>query len=85
LEGRTDAVGARPLEVDMGSDVEKGKDSGLRLADGVVLVAVGVVGVLVAFWLLSVVAGFVWGLVKLVFIVALVAGAVTLLLRRRRS
>ena len=69
----------------MGSDVEKGKDDGLRLADGVLLVGVGVVGVLVAFWLLSVVAGFVWGLVKLVIIVALVAGVLSLLLRRRRS
>ena len=69
----------------MGSDVEKGKDDGLRMRDGVVLVAVGVVGVLVAFWLLSVVAGFVWGLVKLVIIVALVAGVLSLLMRRRRS
>ena len=48
------------------------------------LVAVGVVGVLSPSGC-SVVAGFVWGLVKLVIIVALVAGALSLLLRRRRS
>jgi hypothetical protein len=69
----------------MGSDVEKHKDDGLRATDAVVLVAVGVVGVLVAFWFMSVVAGFVWGLVKLVFVVAVVAGVLHLLMRRRRS
>jgi len=69
----------------MGSDVEKSKGDGLHLADGVILVAVGVVGVLVAFWVLGALASFVWGFVKFVFIVALVAGAVTLLMRRRRS
>ena len=66
----------------MASDVEKRKGGGLRLVDGVVLVAVGVVGVIVAFWLLGAVAGFLWGLVKLVIIVALVAGVLCLLLRR---
>jgi hypothetical protein len=69
----------------MGSDVEKSKDGGLHLADGVILVAVGVIGVLVAFWVLGALASFVWGFVKFVFVLTLVAGAVTLLVRRRRS
>jgi hypothetical protein len=66
----------------MAGDVEKRK-GGLRLREGVALVAVGVVGVLIAFWALSTIAGVVWGLVKVVVIIAVVLGAVYLLLRRR--
>jgi hypothetical protein len=68
----------------MAGDVERRRGGGLRVLDGVALVAVGVVGVLVAFWVLSAVAGFVWGLVKLVVVVAVVLGLLSLLLRRRR-
>jgi hypothetical protein len=70
----------------MAEDVEKRRGGGgLRLMDGVLLVAVGVVGVLVAFWILSAIAGFLWGLVKIVVLVALVVGVLYLLLGRRRS
>lgn len=60
------------------------KSGGLRVLDGVALVAVGVVGVLVAFWVLSAIAGVLWGLVKLVVVVGLVLGLLWLLVRRRR-
>lgn len=70
----------------MAGEVEKQQGGGgLRLADGVLLVVVGVVGVLVAFWILSAVAGILWGLVKIVLLVALVVGVLYLLVGRRRS
>jgi hypothetical protein len=69
----------------MAKDVEQRKGGGLRLMDGVLLVVVGVVGVLVAFWVLSAVAGFLWGLVKVVVLVALVVGVLYLLAGRRRA
>ncbi len=69
----------------MAGDVEKRKSGGLRVVDGVVLVAVGVVGVIVAFWILSAVAGILWGLIKIVILVAIVVGILWLLLGRRRS
>jgi hypothetical protein len=70
----------------MAGEVEKQQGGGgLRVADGVLLVAVGVVGVLVAFWILSAVAGILWGLVKVVVLVALVVGVLYLLVGRRRS
>ena len=42
-----------------------------------------VVGVLVAFWALSFVAGVVWGLVKAVIVIGVVGGIVWLFARRR--
>jgi hypothetical protein len=48
------------------------------------VVAVGVVGVLIAFWVLSSIAGLISGLVKVVVIVAVLAGLVWLLAGRRR-
>lgn len=70
----------------MAGEVEKQEGGGgLRLVDGALLVVVGVVGVLVAFWILSAVAGILWGLVKVVVLVALVVGVLYLLVGRRRS
>jgi hypothetical protein len=66
----------------MAKDVEK-RRSGLSLRETAVLVAVGVVGVLIAFWALSAIAGLIWGLVKAAVIVVLVVGAVYLVFRRR--
>ncbi len=68
----------------MAGDVERKRGAGLRAVDGVAVVAIGVVGVLVAFWVLSAVAGFLWGLVKLVVVVAVILGVISLLVRRRR-
>jgi hypothetical protein len=69
----------------MAGDIEKRKSGGLRVVDGVVLVAVGVVGVIVAFWVLGAVAGILWGLIKIVILVAIVVGILWLLVGRRRS
>jgi len=69
----------------MAGEVEKRGSGGLRMADGLVLVAVGVVGVLVAFWVLSAVAGLIWGVVKFAVLIAVVAGILWLLFRRRRD
>jgi len=69
----------------MAGDVQKRGGGGLRAVDGVVLVVVGVVGVLVAFWILSAVAGVLWGLVKIVILVAVVVGVLWLLVGRRKS
>ncbi|HVX21590.1 MAG TPA: hypothetical protein VHB02_09600 [Acidimicrobiales bacterium] len=68
----------------MAGDLEKRGSGGLRVVDGLVLVAVGVVGVLIAFWALSFVAGILWGLVKIVILVAVVLGILWLLVGRRR-
>lgn len=68
----------------MAGEVEKRGSGGLRMADGLVLVAVGVVGVLVAFWVLSAVAGLIWAVVKFAVLIAVVAGILWLLFRRRR-
>jgi hypothetical protein len=48
------------------------------------LVAVGVIGVLIAFWVLSFIAGLLWSLVKLAVIVALVFGVLWFFLGRRK-
>ncbi|MHB1583321.1 MAG: hypothetical protein ACYCU7_01675 [Acidimicrobiales bacterium] len=68
----------------MARDVEQRKSGGLRVRDGAVLVVVGVVGVLVAFWALSAVAGFVWGLVKVVAVLAVLGAILWALVGRRR-
>ncbi|HEX3946275.1 MAG TPA: hypothetical protein VHW47_01165 [Acidimicrobiales bacterium] len=69
----------------MAGDIEKRGSGGLRVVDGLVLVVVGVIGVVVAFWILSAVAGIVWGLIKIVILVALVVGVLWLLVGRRKS
>jgi hypothetical protein len=63
----------------MARDVEQRKSGGLRARDGA-----GVVGVLVAFWALSAVAGFVWGLVKVVVVLAVLGAILWALVGRRR-
>lgn len=68
----------------MARNVEQRKSGGLRVRDGAVLVVVGVVGVLVAFWALSAVAGFVWGLVKVVVVLAVLGAILWALVGRRR-
>jgi hypothetical protein len=62
----------------------KAKSSGLRVLDGALVVAVGVVGVVVAFAVLHFVVGFVWEIVKIGLILAVVGGLVWALGRRRR-
>jgi len=68
----------------MSGQVEKRSSGGLKLVDGVALVVVGVIGVIVAFWILGAIAGFLWGLVKVVILIAAIVGVVYLLVGRRR-
>lgn len=69
----------------MATDLEPRRSGqGLRLAHGVALVVVGVVGVIVAFAALSFIAGAVWELVKVAVIVAIVGGLLWLLVGRSR-
>jgi uncharacterized membrane protein SirB2 len=58
--------------------------SGLSLFDGVLIVGGGIIAVIVAFAVLSFVAGVIWFIVKLVVVVALVALVAKLLFGRRR-
>ena len=58
--------------------------SGLSLFDGVLIVGGGIIAVIVAFAVLSLVAGVIWFMVKLVVVVALVALVAKLLFGRRR-
>ena len=62
----------------------KAKSSGLRVLDGALVVAGGVIAVVVAFAVLHFVVGFVWELVKIALIVGVVGGLFWVLGRRRR-
>lgn len=64
--------------------VERPKRGGLRAVHTLGLVALGVVGVVVAFWVLSFIAGIFWGIVKVVVVLAVIGGVLWLLLRRAR-
>lgn len=66
----------------MGSEVEQRKHHGLRPLHTLGVIAVAVVGVLVAFWALSFITAIAWEVVKVVVIVAIVAGIFWLLRRR---
>jgi hypothetical protein len=57
---------------------------GLGVVDGVIIAVIVIVGVIVAFALLSFVAGLIWEVVKIALIVAVVGGVLWLLLGRRR-
>jgi len=57
---------------------------GLRLTDLVLLIVLGVVGIVVAFWLLSFIAGIIWWFAKMAILVAVVGGVLYLLVSRRR-
>jgi hypothetical protein len=61
------------------------RSGGLRPLHTLALVAVGVVGVLIAFWVLSSIAGIIWGIVKVIVIVAVLGGLAWLLVGRRRK
>lgn len=70
----------------MGSDVEKrSKGGGLRLVEGAALVAVGVVGVLIAISVVGFVLHVLWDLIGIIVVVAVVGLVLHLFLRNRRS
>ena len=62
----------------------KHRSAGLRVFDGALLVAAGVIGVVVAFAALHFVVGVVWELVKIAVIVVIVGALFFWLGRRRR-
>jgi len=64
--------------------IEKRRGSGIRVAEGAVLVVVGVVGIVIAFAVLHTIVGFVWEAVKVVVVVGLIGAAIWFLGRRRR-
>lgn len=70
-------------ETQMAQDTKSGGGR-LSLFELALLVAVGVVGVVVAFAVLGFVVGLVWQVVKVAVVVALVVGLLWLLLGRRR-
>lgn len=57
--------------------------TGLSLFDGVLIVGGGIIAIIVAFAVLSFVAGVIWFIVKLVVVVALVALVAKLVFGRR--
>ncbi len=73
------------VEPQTGGGSPQRRSGGVRPMHTLALVGVGVVGVLIAFWVLSSIAGVLWGIVKVVVIVAVLAGLVWLLFGRRRS
>ena len=78
-----EATMSRHVENRTGQQVDRRRPGGLRPLHTLAIVAVGVVGVLVAFWALSFIAGIVWGVVKAVVIVAVLAAVVWFFLGRR--
>lgn len=57
--------------------------SGLSLFDGVLIVGGGIIALIVAFAVLSFIAGVVWFVVKVIVVVALIALVGRLVFRRR--
>ena len=63
--------------------MEQNERSGLSVFDGVLIVGGGIIAIVVAFAVLSFVAGIVWFVVKVAVVVALVALVAKLVFRRR--
>jgi uncharacterized membrane protein SirB2 len=57
--------------------------SGLSVFDGVLIVGGGIIALIVAFAVLSFIAGVVWFVVKVIVVVALIALVARLVFRRR--
>jgi hypothetical protein len=57
--------------------------TGLTFFDGVLIAGGGLIAILVAFWVFSAVVGFLWGVVKIVIILAIILLLGRMLLRRR--
>jgi hypothetical protein len=68
----------------MSTDVQRRSGGSIRPFHGVAAVVVAVVGVLIAFWALSTLAGLIWFVIKLGVVVGLVVGVLWLLVGRHR-
>jgi Flp pilus assembly protein TadB len=66
------------------ANIEKRRGSGIRVAEGAVLVVVAVVGAVVAFAVLHTIVGIAWEFVKVVVVVGLIGAAIWFLGHRRR-
>lgn len=75
---------ANDMEPRTGRGVSRRGSGGIRPLHTLALVGVGVVGVLVAFWVLSSIAGLVWFFVKVAAIIGVIGGLAWLLLGRGR-
>lgn len=75
---------AHDLERGPGRDADRRRSGGLRPLHTLALVGVGVVGVLIAFWVLSSLASLIWGVVKVAVIAGVIGGLLWLFLGRRR-
>lgn len=70
----------------MAYDVEKSRrGGGLRLVEGLALVAVGAVGVIIAIAVVGFFLRLLWDVIGIVIVVAIVAAVLHLFLRGRRS
>ncbi len=63
--------------------MEEQQRTGLSLFDGVLIVGGGLIALFVVFWILGVIAGVLWFLVKVAVVVALVTLVARLMFRRR--
>lgn len=75
---------ARDVDTRSQGHLERHRRGGIRPFHVLGVTAVAVVGVVVAFWALSFVAGVIWALVKAAVVVAVVGGLLWLVARRRR-
>ncbi len=78
-------MGADPLRPAAASLITMAEEErrGLSLFDGVLVVGGGIIALIVAFAVLSFVAGIVWFVVKVIVVIALVALVGKLVFRRR--
>ncbi len=73
---------SRPAPASL-EDMAEEERSGLSLFDGVLVVGGGIIALIVAFAVLSFIAGVVWFVVKVIVVVALIALVAKLVFRRR--
>ncbi len=71
-------------ETAMADEVEHRKRKGLHLSDVVILGAIGVVGLVVGFWVFDHILGILWLFVKLAVLVVVVGFVLALILRHRK-
>ena len=69
----------------MAGDVERQRSGGMSPTHGLALVGAGVVAVIIGIWVVGLLAGFIWGVIKLVVLIGIVAGLLWFFFGRSRS
>ena len=69
----------------MARDVEPQRSGRLSPLHGLALVGVGVVVAIIAIWVVGALAGFLWGVIKLVVLIGIVVGLLWFFFGRSRS